>query len=217
MTDHTSPPAWARRTHGSCGDDGPPGRITVAVQSPLRGIDGPSHGDGHETGNVTTTAFRSAAYDSGMVGPFDISDVGIARRVVEIQRAAYAVEAGLIGFDGIPQLHESVEDVRRRVDLEWSGAWDAGTLAGIIAWSGTDGQVDIDRLAIDPTFGRRGHGRRLVESVIGRGITVVQTGEANWPARRLYESLGFVLESTTEIGPGVVIVGMKREPSVQPE
>lgn len=43
-----------------------------------------------------------------MLRPLDLSDPDVADRVVAIQRAAYRVEADLIGFDGIPPLHDTV-------------------------------------------------------------------------------------------------------------
>src|SRR5258708_29589571 len=42
----------------------------------------------------------------------DLSDPDTLRRLRELQRAAYAVEAELIGFDGIPPLQESLRDLR---------------------------------------------------------------------------------------------------------
>ena len=41
----------------------------------------------------------------------DLSDVETAVQVLQVQRAAYRVEAELIGFDGIPPLHESYEEL----------------------------------------------------------------------------------------------------------
>jgi hypothetical protein len=52
--------------------------------------------------------------------PIDATDPKTAHRLVEIQRAAYAVETELIGFDGIPTLHDAVDDVMTH-DLQWLG------------------------------------------------------------------------------------------------
>jgi len=41
----------------------------------------------------------------------DLSDPDTLRRLWDIQRASYAVEAQLIGFDGIPALHESLNEL----------------------------------------------------------------------------------------------------------
>ena len=151
-----------------------------------------------------------------MVRPLDVSEPDHARRIVEIQRAAYTIEASLMGFDGIPQLHESELDVMRRTDLRWAGAWEEDLLVGVIA-SALDGPlVDIDRLAVDPGFSRRGHGRRLVQFACGDREAVVSTGAANAPARSLYESLGFTIEKSRPVAPGIEVVVLRRG-SVQTE
>lgn len=144
-----------------------------------------------------------------MVGPVEMADDGVAGRVVEIQRAAYRIEADLIGFDGIPPLHDTVADVREH-DLHWFGSFEDGQFAGIIAWTDVDGVREIDRLAVHPRFHRRGHARALVEHALGHPRVVVSTGTANTPARTLYESLGFVPIGTSEIAPGVTTTDYER-------
>jgi hypothetical protein len=52
-----------------------------------------------------------------MIQAFRLEDESLARRALEIQRLAYRVEADLIGFEGIPPLHESLEELRA------SSAW----------------------------------------------------------------------------------------------
>lgn len=141
--------------------------------------------------------------------PIDLSDNDVALRVVAIQRESYKVEANLIEFDGIPQLHETVDDLRG-LDLHWLGSWENGLLVGIMAWSATSTQCEIDRLAVHPSFFRRGHGRALVASLADHPIIKVSTGTKNTPARRLYESLGFVGVDQREIAPGVTITNFQR-------
>ena len=145
-----------------------------------------------------------------MISSIDPSDHTVATRIVEIQRSAYAVEAELIGFDGIPQLAESVEQVQSLTSMNWRGAFIEGPLAGIIAWTETDATIDIDRLAVDPTTARRGYGRRLVQSVPDDRATVVSTGAKNRPALSLYETEGFRRTGQTEIAPGVLLVHLER-------
>lgn len=144
-----------------------------------------------------------------LVRPLDLADEAVAGRVVDIQRASYRIEADLIGFDGIPPLHDTVADVRRH-DLRWFGSWEGGELAGIIACTDVDGVREIDRLAVHPLFHRRGHARALVEHVLDHPLVVVSTGTANTPARTLYESFGFVPIGTCEIAPGVTTTGYER-------
>ena len=144
-----------------------------------------------------------------MLQPIDLSDDALAGRVIIIQRAAYRCEADLIGFDGIPPLHEDVDDIRRH-DLQWLGAWEDRVLVGLIAWSTTDTACEIDRLAVHPEFMRRGHGRALVGSVSHPHLVAVSTGTLNTPAMTLYESVGFVRVGTREIAPGVTVTQLHR-------
>ncbi len=141
----------------------------------------------------------------------DIDPTAVAARIVEIQLAAYAVEAALIGFDGIPQLSETADQVRSRTDLRWHGAFDDdGRLVGLIAWESVGGIVDIDRLAIDPLVARRGWGRRLVQAVPRDQPTIVSTGTENEPATNLYRDEGFVEVGRTEVAPGVFTTQFRR-------
>lgn len=144
-----------------------------------------------------------------MIISVDPTELPTAKRIVEIQQSAYAVEAALIEFDGIPQLAEGVEDVRQRDDLTWRGVLDGDDLAGIIAWEDDDGVLDIDRLAVDPQFARRGHGRALV-SAVPAGPTIVSTGAKNEPALALYRSLGFEVVGDVEIAPAVSLAQLRR-------
>ena len=138
-----------------------------------------------------------------MLGDVDPTVEAVAERIVEIQQAAYAVEAELIGFEGIPQLDETVADVQARTDLHWLGSFVEERLVALIAWEIDGGLLDIDRLAVDPQFARQGHGRRLVQAVPRELATIVSTGSANAPAVALYMSEGFVETGRTEIAPGI--------------
>ena len=95
------------------------------------------------------------------VAPLDLADPAVAEAVVGIQRRSYAVEAALIGFDGIPPLRETVSELQSsgRCGLCVLGARVGGELAGLLGYRWVDspgGELDIDRLAIDPRFFRLG-------------------------------------------------------------
>ncbi|WP_416901072.1 GNAT family N-acetyltransferase [Micromonospora echinospora] len=158
-------------------------------------------------------------------------DEAVARALLRIQRAAYAVEAALIGDDRIPVLHESLDDLRA-APLRWLGAVDAGgeppvvpaeavparprgdgRLVGAVAWTGDATTLDIDRLVVDPVAHRRGIGRALVDAVLTRAgdrTVLVATGRANRPARALYESFGFTALGDAEPVPGLWITRYAR-------
>lgn len=131
------------------------------------------------------------------------ADDGLAHMLLQVQHGAYTVEAGLIKDDRIPQLHETVEELRAAA-LLWLAAFIDGQLSGAVAWAEKTDEVDLDRLVVAPAAHRRGIGSALVREVLHRAgprRTVVSTGRDNTPARRLYERLGFVHVADQEVIP----------------
>jgi len=122
--------------------------------------------------------------------------------LLRVQRAAYLVEAALIGSDGIPALRDTVESLAA-AGLTWFGCRDDDGLLGAVATTVDGGIVDIDRLVVAPRAFRRGVGTALVAHVlgVGGGPVTVSTGRANTPARALYERAGFVETGAVEVEP----------------
>jgi ribosomal protein S18 acetylase RimI-like enzyme len=141
------------------------------------------------------------------------SDVAVARRVLQIQRAAYAVEAGLVGFDAIPPLRESLDELQSQ-PLIFLGVSCERTLAGVVGYLRHGDTVDIDRLMVDPAFFRRGLASKLLRELLVRERTArrftVSTGLGNQPALELYERFGFDVVGGEEPVPGVRIVRLRR-------
>ncbi len=139
----------------------------------------------------------------------DLSSRTDAKRIHEIQRLAYGVEAKLIGFDGIPPLHESLDDLIRQ-PLQWLGIRECGRIIAAIAYDLDDDLCDIDRLVVDPEHFGRGCGSDLVSALLDYPHVLVSTGTANFPARRLYEKLGFHAIGDVELDEGVRITRYER-------
>ncbi|PRY37157.1 acetyltransferase (GNAT) family protein [Geodermatophilus tzadiensis] len=136
------------------------------------------------------------------------ADEALAVRLLALQRAAYAVEARLIGDDRIPALHEDLAALRA-AGLRWLVAGDDGALSGAIAWRATADGLDVDRLVVDPASARRGTGRALVAAVLAEAAgspVTVSTGRDNTPARRLYAGAGFRETGEREVLPGLWVV-----------
>ncbi|MFD7915253.1 GNAT family N-acetyltransferase [Streptomyces sp. NPDC059752] len=148
------------------------------------------------------------------IRPLDLTDDATAAAVHRIGRAAYAVEAELIGFDGIPALGESLADMRVR-PLNWVGAVaEDGVPAGFLAWEEADGVVCIDRLCVDPAWFRQGVASLLLRHALtelfpGRQVEVT-TGAANAPAVTLYERLGFTRSLDFSPVPGLIMASFGR-------
>lgn len=164
------------------------------------------------------TGQRPAAPESP--GPFaepvrlDLSDPDTVRHLWDLQRAAYAVEARLIGFDGIPPLHESLEQLRA-CDESFLGVREGSGLVGAVAWTRLpNGALEICRLVVHPLAHRRGVATALLDaldSIEPAELTVVSTGTANLPALVLYRRRGFIPVGERRIAPGVTITLLERE------
>jgi ribosomal protein S18 acetylase RimI-like enzyme len=118
----------------------------------------------------------------------------VAAELVALQRAAYAVEAELIGSTAIPPLHDTAESL----------------VGAGLTWFGTR-----ERLVVAPRAFRRGIGAALVRHVLGFAgarPVVVSTGRANVPARALYERLGFVRTADEEVRPGLWVTRYRHRP-----
>ena len=147
-----------------------------------------------------------------MIRPLDLTDQALAERLLTIQHAAYAVEAELIGFDGIPPLQEDLAGLMASTEY-WLGRYDGDTLVGAVAYEPTGDSVDISRLIVDPAYARRGHGRALLDhldQLEPRPISVVSTGSANTPAVSLYKSRGYSEIGQVEIAAGIHITQFRR-------
>ncbi|MEV6283155.1 GNAT family N-acetyltransferase [Kribbella sp. NPDC051770] len=149
-----------------------------------------------------------------MIRPISPADPGLAPRLLEVQHRAYAVEAALIGFDGIPPLQEDLSALMASTE-HWLGCFTDDVLVGAVAYEFPDHEtVDITRLIVDPAYARKGHGTALLDALDDlepRGLSLVSTGTANAPATKLYLSRGYHEDEQIEIAPGVTITRFRRE------
>jgi ribosomal protein S18 acetylase RimI-like enzyme len=152
---------------------------------------------------------------SGVIEPvvLDLAEDVIARSVLALQREAYAVEAELIASDGIPQLTETLDELRA-AGLDWLGTFDEGELTGAVSWKVLDdGTIDIHRLVVAPRAFRRGIATALLDALNGHfpgRHTLVSTGRDNEPARHLYRRRGFTVVREREVIPGLWVTDLER-------
>ncbi|WP_156755964.1 GNAT family N-acetyltransferase [Actinokineospora pegani] len=139
----------------------------------------------------------------------DLSDDDTAHAVHAVGLRSYRVEAEIIGFDGIPALHETPAQTRAR-PLRWLGVGDP--VVAFVGFTESAGGVDVDRLCVDPDWFRRGLARALLTAVLAAtsGPVEVHTGAANTPAIALYESAGFVRTATIDV-PGTQLARLRLE------
>lgn len=151
--------------------------------------------------------------NDGSIGALDLADPDTLARVHALQRAAYRVEADLIGHDGIPPLHETPEALRTCGET-FLGAVVEGVLAGAVSYRVDGAVLDLHRVMVHPDFFRRGLARRLVgaaeAAAPGAARVVVSTGSLNVPAQRLYEGLGFREVGEREVAPGLRVTTFEK-------
>lgn len=139
----------------------------------------------------------------------------MARRIRDLQRASYAVEAELIGFDQMSPLVEEVEDITN-LTLTILGSIDGTELQSLLGYSRAGGVIDIDRLAVHPSCFRRRIGRSMMDALHLREGDAsrfeVSTGAENRPAINLYRRLGYE-RVAVETAQGVRLVHLTRSAS----
>ena len=144
----------------------------------------------------------------------DPGDPATAAAIVELQRASYAVEAALIGSDGIPALTETTDEIRAAAGRSWLGVFDDAGLCGAVAWDElADGTIDICRLVVAPRAFRRGVASRLLDALDERfpmRTMLVSTGRDNEPAVTLYRRRGFHQVADREAAPGLFVTELRR-------
>lgn len=138
----------------------------------------------------------------------DLSDDAVLRELWTVQRLAYAVEAEIIGFDGIPPLHETLDELRATTET-FLGLYDEEGLIGAVSYELDGSTVDICRLVVHPRAHRRGIATRLLDA-LPPGPQIVSTGSKNEPALRLYRKHGFVEVGTREAAPGLSITELAK-------
>lgn len=149
-----------------------------------------------------------------MITKLDRADRFILEQMINVQRAAYSVEAELIGTRNIPPLNETIEELEAVHDEEFFGFVMDGELMGFVATMDESPHLRISRMVVDPKFFKNGIGKALVLYVLnhrkpGQPVKVT-TGEKNLPARRLYERFGFRLERSFEVEDGTAIIELIR-------
>lgn len=149
-----------------------------------------------------------------MFQQLDLSNNHLAQAVYQIQKAAYQIEAELLGTAEIPPLQESFEGLQK-VDETFIGFYQASRLLGVISYKVADQIIDIYRLFIHPDVLRQGVGRKLIDYVVSQNLEcrkmIVATGEKNYPAVKFYRSYGFETESKTILSENLTVIHFSKD------
>ena len=134
--------------------------------------------------------------------------------MLAVQRAAYAIEAELIGYPRLPPLHETLEGLQATPEELWL-CEEGGELCGVVGLEQHADELVIARLFVAPPEFRRGIGSALVAQALARadGRRVrVGTGARNLPALALYERFGFRRLDEGQPAPSVGYIELVRDP-----
>jgi ribosomal protein S18 acetylase RimI-like enzyme len=143
----------------------------------------------------------------------DLSDDRVARDLLAVQVAAYAIEAAILDYPQLPPLFETIADLRASGE-RFLAAFAGGELVGATSVAVSDAALDICRMVVSPAHMRRGIASRLLSAVEpmrdGRASITVSTGAANLPAIRLYERHGFEIVKRHTLPDGLKLVGLEK-------
>lgn len=120
----------------------------------------------------------------------------VSERIHQIQMAAYAQEAKLLGAVSFPPLERTVNDIEVSKECFFAAYLD-GVMIGIIALEDVhaNSAIRISSLVVLPAFQRMGVARVLLSAVVEKFAArtlMVSTGLKNTPALALYAQFGFV-------------------------
>ncbi|WP_042463926.1 GNAT family N-acetyltransferase [Neobacillus dielmonensis] len=139
-----------------------------------------------------------------MIQNIDWQDDSIVKRLYQLQREAYLVEARLINFYDIPPLQETLSEFRNCGE-SFIGFFEQGELAGAVSYTVDSQELTICRMVVDPNFFRKGIAQNLLAAVENvhpdSKVIYVSTGKDNIPAKSLYLKNGFKLTSDIEVAP----------------
>ncbi|WP_379131428.1 GNAT family N-acetyltransferase [Paenibacillus sp. sgz500958] len=132
-----------------------------------------------------------------------------------LQHKAYRLEAELIGFKEIPPLMETMDMLRRSVEIFYGNIGVDGELLGAVAVEEeSPGKLTITRMMVDPVYFGRGIASSLLNYVFNyygeMEQFIVSTGKLNGPAVSLYKKHGFIPVGVEEVAPGVELVEFHR-------
>lgn len=149
-----------------------------------------------------------------MIEYIDITQQSVAKKVLDVQIPSYQIEAEIIGFNGIPQLNDTVESLITSSEIFYGYFVDTN-LAGAIAFVIEDNVLDIHRLIVHPNYFRRGIGESLVQYILNLDPSfkkyIVRTGSKNTPAKNLYKKSGFFEVEDQEVAPNFFLTIFERD------
>ncbi|GLF91312.1 UPF0157 protein YqkA [Bacillus safensis] len=133
-----------------------------------------------------------------------------AKELLHIQLAAYQREAEQIGYHDLPPLKETVKHIMETDEI-FIGFEKDGQLLGIASYEMHEDRIVLSRLAVHPDHIHQGIGTELIQAIIQHQKTIeLTTAEANIPAIKLYEKLGFKQKGRLQVENNLMLTKMER-------
>lgn len=144
-----------------------------------------------------------------MIKQINHQDRNISKQIVSVQIPAYKIEAQIIGFDGIPQLKDTVDTIETSSEI-FIGYTQEDRLIAFLSYLQEENEFDICRLVVHPNYFKQGIARKLLKYFLNEIVSppkkvIVSTGADNVPAINLYKSEGFAFLKNIEVAPSFYI------------
>lgn len=146
-----------------------------------------------------------------MIEQIDLNDLAQLEELWQLQKAAYLIEANLIGFYDIPPLKDTLNSLQNCNEIFY-GYFIDNTLTGAISYKFLGELLDIHRMVVSPAHFRQGIAGKLLNFLLDEQVTtwnikkvIVSTGAKNEPAKQLYQRFGFREVAQPEVLPGLFI------------
>ena len=137
-----------------------------------------------------------------MIIKIDNKRNAIAKEIRNIFQSSYAIEAEMLKAIDFPPLKRTISQFLNS-NSEFYAYYLNQNIAGLIEIKNNQDLTHIQSLVVYPKYFRKGIGRKLVQFVLGTYksiIFTVETGVDNYPAIKLYISLGFTFFCFIEHG-----------------
>ena len=147
-----------------------------------------------------------------MIIKIDNKRNAIAKEIRNIFQSSYAIEAEMLKAIDFPPLTRTISQFLNS-NSEFYAYYLNQNIAGLIEIKNNQDLTHIQSLVVYPKYFRKGIGRKLVQFVLGTYksiIFTVETGVDNYPAIKLYISLGFEEQNQWDTNHGIRKVKFKK-------
>jgi ribosomal protein S18 acetylase RimI-like enzyme len=135
--------------------------------------------------------------------------IDTAKDIYRVFQVSYPYEAKLLGVTYFPPLNRTTTDFQESTTLFY-GFYEGVELAAVMELDVNENYTLIRSLIVDPDFFRKGIASKLVQYAIENDTTtkvLVETGNANIPAKTLYIKHNFIEEKVWMTDVGIEKVG----------